>query len=144
MDDTHWRALLRAKSYRVTRQRLAVLEVLGRTRRPVRAQEILYHLREKSFDQATIYRTLLTLKNSGIVKQIDFQHGAAYYELADRREHHHAICTRCERVEDVADCCVEGMDSAALRQSGFAEITQHALEFFGVCKGCKQRYGANV
>ncbi|MEX1997933.1 MAG: Fur family transcriptional regulator [Candidatus Andersenbacteria bacterium] len=137
MNATDFRKLLHAKSYKATPSRLAMLALLSRVTKPLSVPDIRKRLGGKHYDQATVYRTLLMLKKMGIVKQIDFQHGMSYYELSARGDHHHVICTTCERIEDVQECCVVGMDSLVLQQSGFAEITQHSLEFFGICKRCK-------
>jgi Fur family ferric uptake transcriptional regulator len=133
----NYRDLLRSNSYKATPSRIAVLAVLDRAQKPVTGQDIIKKLGKRQSEQATVYRTLAALKDSGIVKQIDFRHGITYYELASLGEHHHVICTKCERVADVKDCCAETMEKIALKQSGFAEITHHSLEFFGICQECK-------
>lgn len=137
MNKDYFRALLRAKLYKATPARLNILAVLAAAKKPLRVQEILTALGKERADQATVYRTVLALKETGLVKQIDFQQGATYYELVSTDEHHHVVCVKCERVADVRDCCRASMETAALVQSGFAEIKQHSLEFFGLCKACK-------
>ena len=58
----------------------------------------------------------------------------------DIADHHHLVCLRCGRIEDVAHCGVEAMQSAILRGSKhFTEIRQHALEFYGICKACAKK-----
>ncbi len=103
------------------------------------AQEIIDALPSDT-DQATVYRTIKSLKEKGVIKQIDLRHNHAHYELANIAEHHHLICLRCGRIEDVAHCGVEAIQSAVLRDSKhFAEIKQHALEFYGICKSCAKK-----
>jgi Fur family ferric uptake transcriptional regulator len=82
---------------------------------------------------------LESFKDSGLVRQIDFQHGIAYYELASLGRHHHAVCTDCKLVEDVAGVCSETLNKQALKKSGFAAIKTHSLEFFGLCKSCARK-----
>ncbi len=127
--------LLREKSCKVTPTRLAVLEVLQRAKKPMNAAQISQIL-GSSHDQVTVYRTLQTLETAGIIKQITFHDRAAYYEPAAMDEHHHAVCTNCHAVEDITDCCLASMEKTALKQSNFAFITRHSLEFFGLCKRC--------
>jgi Fe2+ or Zn2+ uptake regulation protein len=134
--DEQMRSLLKAKSQRITPARVAVLEVLFLSKKPLTVQNILERLRGNVFDQATVYRTLATLKKINVIRQIDFHHDHAYFELASRQEHHHAICIGCNAVEDIKDCCASTMERVALAQSGFASIRHHSLEFFGVCKSC--------
>lgn len=131
-----FKQMLRKSGYRATPSRIAILEAFKRSRRPMSTQEIMKEI-NGSADQATVYRTIRSLKMKGIIKQIDLRHNHAHYELADLAEHHHLICIRCGRVEDVHRCGVEVMESSVLRSSKhFVEIRQHALEFYGVCRSC--------
>lgn len=120
---------------KATPARLAVLDLLTKAEKPVGVEALAREL-GKQFDQATLYRTVQTLEKRGLLRRVDFHHGRAYFELAAREEHHHAVCTQCGTVEDIHDCCAKSMEQIALSQSGFATIAQHALEFFGVCKRC--------
>src|SRR5688500_13198772 len=94
------RELLRKAGYKATPARMAILEFLNTLQKPVSVPEIIQKLGQ-NIDGVTAYRTLDALKKSGIVRQIDFHHDHAYYELASLGEHHHAICTNCKRVEDI-------------------------------------------
>ena len=129
--------LLRKGGYRATPPRLAVLEVLQKARRPLTIKEIMAGSLAGHMDQVTVYRTLKTLKKIGMARQIEFQHGHAHFEIASARDHHHIICTKCERIEDFTECFADEIKSKLLtRSSRFAEITDHSLEIFGICKAC--------
>lgn len=131
-----WKSLLRKSGYKATSSRLAILELFEKTKKPLSAQEIIESLPHGS-DHVTVYRTLKSLKTKGIIKQIDLRHNHAHYELTNLKEHHHLVCLQCGKVEDVHRCGVEVMESSVLRNSKhFAEIQQHALEFYGICKAC--------
>jgi len=130
-------ALLRQHSCKVTRPRLAVLAALEEAGAPLSVQQLRARLRPTRLDQATVYRTLKTLKEAGLVQQIDWEHGHAHYELALGPHHHHVVCTRCQRVEDITDCAMDELAAKVLRGSDFATITHHSLEFFGVCRKCR-------
>ena len=131
--------ILRKSGYKATPARIAILSLLKKSRNPLSAQEII-ELVPKGVDQATVYRTLKSLKTKGVVRQIDLRHNHAHYELTDIADHHHLICTRCGRIEDVHQCGVEEMQTAILRNAKhFSEIQQHTLEFYGVCKVCARK-----
>ena len=133
------REVLRKSGYKATPSRLAILGIFRKTRKPLSAQEVIDGL-PRDTDQATVYRTLKSLKEKGIIKQIDLRHNHAHYELANLAEHHHLICLRCGKIEDVHRCGIEDMQSVILRNSKhFAEIKQHALEFYGICKSCSKK-----
>jgi len=136
---TDFKTLLRKSGYKATPARLAVLTVLQRSRNPVSAQEIMGSL-PYDIDQATVYRTVKSLKQKGIIRQIDLRQNHAHYEFADMAEHHHLVCVECGRIEDVQHCKVEDWEGTVLKHSKqFAEIRQHALEFYGICKTCAQK-----
>jgi Fe2+ or Zn2+ uptake regulation protein len=125
---------------KATPARLAILNILKQTGKPLSVQQIQKKLEEGMADQATVYRTVQTLQDIGLVKPIDFQHGHAHFELTFGPHHHHIVCTACGQVEDVIDCGVERMAKQALKNSkDFATIKQHSLEFFGVCRRCNRR-----
>ena len=94
----------------------------------------------RDMDQATVYRTVKSLKQKGIIRQIDLRQNHAHYEFADMAEHHHLVCAECGKIEDVRHCKVENWEGTVLHHSKhFAEIRQHALEFYGVCKTCASK-----
>ncbi len=134
---TKFQTLLRKSGSKATPSRLSVLNILEKEKNPMSAQDIIDSL-GKEMDQATVYRILKALKEKGLIRQIDLHHNHAHYEIADIKEHHHLICIRCGRIEDVHECGVEDTYGKVLRHSKyFAEIREHALEFYGLCKNCK-------
>lgn len=130
------RSVLRKGGYKATGPRLAVLRLFKKSKVPMSAQEIIEALR-RDIDQATVYRTLKSLKEKGIIIQVDLRHNHAHYELADADDHHHIVCVRCGKIEDVRHHDARELQASVLRGSKhFAEIREHALEFYGVCKSC--------
>ena len=134
-----YRGILRKSGYKATPSRLAILGVMKKSKSPMSAQEVIDSLPGDA-DQATVYRTLKSLKEKGIIKQIDLRHNHAHYELANLSEHHHLVCMHCGRIEDVHHCGIEEIQGTVLKSSKyFSEIRQHALEFYGVCKTCAKK-----
>ena len=130
---------LRQSGYKATPSRLAILDVFRNVKKPLSAQEIIDAL-PKNIDQATVYRTINALKEKGIIKQIDLRHNHAHYESADLGEHHHLICMKCGRIEDIRRCWIDEMQPTILKSSKhFVEIKQHTLEFYGICKSCASK-----
>lgn len=135
--------LLRKHGYKATGARLAVLNIFQKAKHPLSAQEVIAILpRSARTDQATVYRTLASFKQKGLIRPVDLRHNHAHYERNDAHDHHHLVCLRCGRVEDVHRCGIEDMQASVLRTSRhFAEIKQHALEFYGLCKSCTAKTG---
>ncbi|HUJ15440.1 MAG TPA: Fur family transcriptional regulator [Thermoanaerobaculia bacterium] len=132
---------IRAAGFRATRPRLLILSFLARSAYPVGIKEIIRGVGASNVDQVTVYRILGAFKNAGLVVQVDFQHGRAYYELKDsKRDHHHIICTGCDRLEDFTGCDFEALAGQALRQTKrFATVSNHSLELFGLCNACAKK-----
>ncbi len=131
---------LRARNLKVTPARVAVLTVLSRSKKPLTVEEILARLGEGTTDQATVYRMMKSFQAKSIVRQVDFEHGHAHYELAGAREHHHLVCVSCGRVEDVEGCPIEEHYAGVLKKlPEFSEIYRHTLELFGLCRACEKK-----
>lgn len=137
VDQRDFSAALRRCGLKITPGRVALLKLLARERKPLSVQKIVRRLGAGLFDQATVYRSLNAMTHAELIRRIDLRHGHAHYELADSTDHHHVVCVECNRIEDVTQCNLSKMTQSALRQSGFAEIRQHSLEFFGVCQKCR-------
>ncbi len=133
-----WIKELRERGLKATTSRMVFLKVLEKETKPLSTQAILKKL-PKGFDAVTLYRTLETLKEKGILSRADFQHGHAHYEiLVGRAPHHHVICKNCGFIEDVP-FLEENMSQKDMRKNikSFSEIHSFTLEFFGICKKCK-------
>jgi len=134
-----FKTLLRKSGSKVTPSRLSVLEILERARNPMSAHDVIKVMGKKA-DQATVYRIFKTLKEKGLIRQIDLRHNHAHYEISGNDKHHHLVCIHCGKIEDVHDCGVNDTYGIILRHSKhFSEIKQHALEFYGVCKSCRNK-----
>ncbi len=123
---------------KVTPARLLVLEVLTNTEKPLSIQDIQKKLGKKSADQATVYRTIEIFKKNGIVRQVNFEHDHAHFELNTNSHHHHIICQNCGKVVDISNCNITSLEKEILKKSGFKSIQKHSLEFFGTCNRCKK------
>src|SRR3974377_1555672 len=96
---------LRGRVFRLTRQRLLLLELIDNSGLHLDA-ESLYQMakeRDPKLNRVTVYRTLKMLKEGGLVDELDLAHYEGekhYYETRLKQEHAHVICLRCGRVEE--------------------------------------------
>lgn len=128
--------VLKAHGLRVTPARLAILEALEASHEPLSIEAILARLPKKTADQATVYRTLESFTEKGLVSQVVLSPERALYERAGD-DHHHIVCTRCGKIEHIAlkDCT--HFEKDALKASAqFKTIERHTLELYGRCKSC--------
>ncbi len=135
---SEWTGHLRSAGHKLTKPRLAVLELLHRQEHPITNREIHAELSVEC-DLASIYRTMHLLLEMDLVQQFDFGDGTARFELASPgadSHHHHMICTRCSTVVEVDHCFPDSLSETLARHTGFKKIT-HKLEFFGLCPDCQ-------
>ncbi|MBK7905139.1 MAG: transcriptional repressor [Gemmatimonadetes bacterium] len=132
---------LREHNLPVTAQRLAIADVLLTSERHLSAEEVAQEVsaRGRAVGTATVYRTIDTLLESGLVVERDFGEGFRRFEPArDIPHHEHLVCTQCGRVEEFRDERLERMTTIVAESRGFMR-QRHRLVIHGVCKDCQTR-----
>lgn len=133
---------LRQKKIKVTPVRLRLLDVFEHARQPLSALEVTLALDGQGTNQSTVYRNLESLAELGLLKRLSLRSRQAYYELSDsfssKKHHHHLICSHCSKMVEVVDCQVRPPSLAAVKRAGFTAVTDHSLEFFGLCLACSK------
>lgn len=133
-----YRPLLRKAGLKATPERIAILDVLNKSKIPLSVKGVANELKDSKVNQATVYRTIDALIAKDIVRPVNFRHDHNHYELAGQH-HHHLICEQCGKVVDVSKCDTAKLEQAVRKVGGFAQVNSHALEFFGLCKACAQK-----
>lgn len=145
-----WGGQFHGCGYRMTRPREAILEVLGRTKEHLSAEDIYLavHKFYPNIGLATVYRTLELLAELGLVVKFEFGHGRAKYELSDaysgKGHHHHLVCKQCSRVIDYSDFMndevsfLKSTEAGLSKKYGF-QITGHLIQFYGYCQNCRKK-----
>lgn len=140
MDD----GFLKEYGLKNTPGRQAVLEVLARAEQPVTAEEVYRRLlaEDRGEDKkprcaclSTVYRTLATLAEKGLLLRGAGQDGTMAYQLRDSRHRHYLICTGCGSTVPIPGCPLASLEQTLGAQTGFA-ITGHNLELYGLCPRC--------
>lgn len=132
---------LREHNLPVTAQRLAIADVLLTSERHLSAEEVAQEVsaRGRAVGTATVYRTIDTLLESGLVVERDFGEGFRRFEPArDVPHHEHLVCGQCGRVEEFRDERLERMTTIVAESRGFMR-QRHRLVIHGVCKDCQTR-----
>ncbi|MBI1267900.1 MAG: hypothetical protein GC193_10775 [Cryomorphaceae bacterium] len=122
---------------------LFVLEILEESSKLLSAQQIHQRLREKHDKAApgltTVYRSLDTLNQKGLVHTVFFQDGEKRFTKAKPKSHHHQlICKGCYSTETLQNCAIESSIEEIAKEKKFF-IDSHILEFFGYCETCSRR-----
>lgn len=91
-------AMLRDAGFRATYGRVALLEALAASQKPLRVEAAAKAVRGK-LDLANAYRALEALCEANVVRRVDLGHAHAHYELAGGRAHPHTLvaglCRTC-------------------------------------------------
>ena len=127
---------LREQGYRLTPQRLAILDVLHNTQGHLNPTEIYQRVVQviPGLTEATVYRTLNFLAEQGLVLVAHLGRGRLVYELAEH-DHHHLICRQCGDMREIDHLELKGLYEQFLNNTGYQINTIHAT-FFGHCPEC--------
>ncbi|OFI05424.1 ferric uptake regulation protein [Clostridium acetireducens DSM 10703] len=132
---------LKEKGYKLTPQRRAIVDIIIRNEGKHLTTEELYDLVKKECPEiglATVYRTLQLLEEIGVVCKLDLHDGCSRYELIHEEEnhqHHHLICSNCEKVIEVREDLLENLEKDIEEKYNF-KISNHSVKFYGICSEC--------
>jgi Fur family ferric uptake transcriptional regulator len=129
---------LRRSGHRDSAARRAVIELLGRQRCCLTAQEIFDRLRAdgRKVGIASVYRTLEQLTRDGYLQRVDVGAGISRFEPhhAGGEHHHHLVCGGCGKVEAFADAELERALHKVEGETGYT--VAHDVVLHGVCEDC--------
>lgn len=130
--------MLKAEGYKITKQRQAILEILAEGPAHLTAEEVYRRVRAKkpTTSFATVYRTLDLLRELNLVNQLDFGDGHRRYEVSQKGNHHHLICTECGAVHEIPAKPFAEIDKEAEENLHFTPVS-HRFAIYGVCANCK-------
>jgi len=107
---------LRACGLRVTPQRIAVYDAVINLNNHPAAENIIDYIKinHPNIATGTVYKTLETLVNCGIIKKVKTDIDVMRYDAVVER-HHHLYCTDSERIEDYRDEALDELIDNYLR-----------------------------
>ena len=145
---------LRSTGERVTPARYAVLCVVDAADRAdehLTAEQVgeRVAVRAPAVHRATVYRTLTSLTEVGVLSHVHLGGAATVYHLAPgathatdptttapaHPEHTHVQCEICGRVQDVPGDLLDDVAGRLLEELGFGLSTSHAA-LLGRCRAC--------
>ena len=131
---------LASQGRRLTRQRVIVAEALAAARRALSAQELYERIKtgHPTIGRATVYRALEAQVQDGMASRFEREGHTSAYIACDAEHHHHLVCTRCQRVEDLDETVVAPLLVSVGRRHEF-HIDHAALDFYGLCRSCRRK-----
>jgi Fur family ferric uptake transcriptional regulator len=134
--------LLRARGLRRTAPRIAVLATLEPVHGHLSVAEIHQRLLGSNPadgaapDVATVYRTVTTLVDLGVLHALTVGGGVTTYGLAED-PHHHAVCIRCGTIIEVPAQRLSSALEHAIEGSSFTLSERAGLTLHGLCPDCQ-------
>jgi Fur family ferric uptake transcriptional regulator len=144
------RQVLKDASLYCTEARIAILQVLMQAARPLRQDQIAAQLARdptqrgisplgaplRALNKVTVYRTLESLIDVGLVHRAFTYKRAWYFELADHCTEHqchpHFTCTNCGVTHCLTDIL---LPLAKVSQKGFV-VNRQQVRLEGLCPAC--------
>jgi Fur family transcriptional regulator, ferric uptake regulator len=130
-------ALVRERGGRVTTPRRAIVAALLDADHHVTADQLADAVQRAHPDihRSTVYRTLDTLTELGVVDHVHLGHGPAVYHFTDQA-HHHLVCQRCGRVVELPLSTLAPLQRRVARDHGFVLDAPH-FALTGHCADCR-------
>jgi Fur family ferric uptake transcriptional regulator len=132
--------VLRGMGYRLTPQRMMVVEALHDTDKHVSAEEIYARVKEKYpyANISTVYRTLELLKELGLVNEIALGDGCVRFHPAESGHHHHLVCQKCHSIIDLPESALAPLEHVLSEKHQFKADLKH-MAVFGLCSECRDK-----
>lgn len=129
---------LKAVGQRVTPQRVMILGAFASPQEHLSADRVYERIAAlaPAINRSTVYRTLETFRDLGIVTETDLGGGVREFALRGGDPHHHLVCLHCRHQIVLADDAVDALRADIAERTGFAATIEH-LALFGVCAECQ-------
>jgi len=139
MDNSlHLAQSLRKAGLRLTPQRLAICSFLASTDQHPTAQMIYDQVRPQfpTLSLATVYNTLETLVQLGVINTLGGTGSEAERYDADTSPHVNLSCVSCQRVIDFPSQHLHALEDEVTSRSEYRLLGSRFL-FFGLCPECQ-------
>jgi Fur family peroxide stress response transcriptional regulator len=130
--------ICRKEGLKITHQRLEIFKELLKSQDHPTVDKLYHRLLPKlpTISLDTIYRTLTTLEQHGLVARVQSEESQARFE-GKMEEHHHAICKKCGKITDFYwDFSGEAELPGEILKWG--KIFKKNITFHGHCEQCLQ------
>lgn len=143
MDLEKFKSILQNNGYKITKQREVIFETLLENSSEHLSPEELHLIvnkKDKDIGIATVYRALQLFEELNLVYKLNFDDNRYRYELTrdEEHQHHHLICTQCNKVEEVSYDLTSDIEESIYKNYGF-KVTNYVLKFFGICSQCQEK-----
>jgi Fe2+ or Zn2+ uptake regulation protein len=134
--DNQLKRVLRERGQRVTPQRLGIARALRRLNRHASAEDVAAAVSGDlpNVSMPAVYATLELLSELGFARRLTIAPGAVLFDPRTD-DHHHAVCKRCGRIEDVP-ATLDAESALRSARSGGFQPDRVELVVSGLCRDC--------
>lgn len=127
------------RDLRLTPQRLEIFKELARSVDHPSAEQMYQRLSKKmpTLSLDTIYRTLATFVQHGLVNRVETVESQARFEVV-QKPHHHLICEKCKKIVDFHWESIEQIELPE-EVTGWGKIDKKNVVVYGICNSCLLR-----
>ena len=117
---------------RMTGQRRLIIKVLENSKDHPDVETLFERANkiDNKVSIATVYRTVRTLQNAGILEKLEFNDGRSRFEDAVRKHHDHLIDLDSGKVIEFFDEEIEQIQTKIAKKLGY-KLIGHKLELYG-------------
>ncbi|BDQ31538.1 Fur family transcriptional regulator [Nitrosopumilus zosterae] len=129
---------LRDEGFRITPQRIAIVDYLLKTEDHPSA-ELIHKVVRKRYPMvslSTVDKTLDLLREKKLVNEIEVEGGARFDAHID--EHINLVCMKCGKIDDVDEDSLKEIQAKAAKKSKYL-ILKSNFELYGYCHNCKSK-----
>ena len=137
---------LRKRGLNMTPQRAVIVETFLESEGHFSSEELCGRARklDPAIGQATVYRTLKLLVESGLAGALLAGEGPTLYEHSYGHAHHdHLVCLECGVKVEIVDPEIEKRQEELAEAQGFT-LTRHSMVLYGLCPACLKRMGGRT
>lgn len=129
---------LKDKDFRLTPQRIELVRLIASGEGHPSASQLYEKIKQQfpTMSQATVYKTLVLLKDMGQIMEIDL-HGDSRYDGNRPDPHPHLVCIKCGKIID-GELDFSPSEIRQMEQSTGYQIFRSQVTFFGLCPDCKK------
>ena len=129
---------LREEGFRITPQRVAILDYLLKTDDHPSAEYVHQIIKKKypMVSLSTVYKTLNLLREKKLVTEIEVSGESRFDAHTDA--HINLVCMKCGKIDDVDEDSLKEIQTRAAKKSKYL-ILQGKFELMGYCNNCKSK-----
>ena len=135
------KTILKEKSIKITKGRIAVLCELMHSAEPLSCEKLFLRVNRAGSDinLSTVYRITASLVKSAVINAVSLSGTEkTLYEYSPNVHRHMLVCIGCSRILPLENCPLRTYVKDVEGKTGFT-VKGHNLDLYGYCPDCAQK-----